>query len=187
MLRELGRRELLAFGGGVLLTLAAVNQGMVQARLVPSGSMAPTLEVGDRVAVIPTSSRATTLKRGEMLVFQPPFTSLPGESAPGGLGAFFHLSDNDYVKRCIGLGGDRLEVRQGLGVLINGTLQKEPYVLQTPNYNWGPDVVPKGKLFMLGDNRNNSFDSHYWGCLPVENVIGRPAGIIWPVSRWRRF
>lgn len=181
---ELTTRELAAFGLGGLLTLALVNSGNVHARMVPSGSMAPTFLPGDRMLVI---GRAPTrpVARGEILVFKPPFASFPGEGANlGWLGA---AGETTYVKRVVGLPGERVEVRKGQGVFVNGVRLAEPYTLQAPRYDWGPQVVPAGSLFMLGDNRNDSFDSHYWGFLPQDHIVGRPGAVIWPPSRWRGF
>jgi signal peptidase I len=179
---ELTMRELAAFGLGGLVALAAANLGPVHARMVPSGSMAPTFLPGDRMLVI-TRSPSRAVARGEILVFKPPFASFPGDEPAFG----WLAGETTYVKRAIGLPGDRVEVKKGVGVVVNGTLLAEPYVLQAPSYGWGPAVVPPGRLFMLGDNRNDSFDSHYWGFLPQDHVVGRPGAVIWPPSRWRGF
>ncbi|MOA65447.1 Signal peptidase I [compost metagenome] len=78
-------------------------------------------------------------------------------------------------------------MRKGVGVFVNGELLEEPYMKMLPQYEYGPEKVPDGHLFMLGDNRNNSFDSHYWGFLPIKNVVGKPAAVIWPPRNWKRF
>ncbi len=181
---ELTTRELAAFGLGGLLTLALINSGNVHARMVPSGSMAPTFLPGDRMLVIGRAPDRP-MSRGEILVFEPPFNAFPGEAPP-----FTWLGPagkTTYVKRVVGLPGERVEVRKGQGVFVNGSPLHEPYALKAPAYDWGPQVVPPGTLFMLGDNRNDSFDSHYWGFLPQGHVVGRPGAVIWPPSRWRRF
>lgn len=183
---ELTGREIFAFGLGCLVALAAFNTGVAQARMVPSGSMAPTLRTGDRLLVTPLHLKGETIRRGELLIFKPPFHGLPGEEGPR-QGVLTISDDQTYVKRVIGLPGDTVAVKAGVGVLINGKPLAEPYVLQPPRYDYGPQTVPAGKLFMLGDNRNESFDSHYWGFLPQENVVGRPAAIFWPHHRWRGF
>ena len=181
---ELTTRELAAFGLGGLLTLALVNAGHVHARMVPSASMAPTFLPGDRMLVIgrdPTRPMA----RGEIVVFEPPFASFPGDGPDfGWLG---DAGATTYVKRVIGLPGERVEVRRGEGVFVDGRKLAEPYAMQAPRYGWGPQVVPADRLFVLGDNRNDSFDSHYWGFLPMGNVVGRPGAVIWPPARWRGF
>ena len=118
------------------------------------------------------------VKRGDVLVFKPPFRGLPG------VGVF---EEAPYVKRCVALGGDTVEVRAGKGLWVNGRAVAEPYVLEKARYSWGPARVPAGQLCMLGDNRNDSFDSHYWGFLPQARVVGRPGALIWPPRRWRAF
>lgn len=181
---DLTTRELAAFGLGGLLTLAVVNSGNVHARLVPSGSMAPTLLPGDRMLVIERAPDRP-IARGEILVFRPPFASFPGEGPDlNWLGA---AGTTTYVKRVVGLPGERVQVRRGLGVFVDGVQLAEPYALEAPRYDWGPEVVPPGRLFVLGDNRNDSFDGHYWGFLPQANVVGRPGAILWPPARWRGF
>lgn len=188
LLGDLTGREIVAFGLGGLIALACFNNGVAQARMVPSGSMAPMLHPGDRILVAPQTVKATEVARGDVLIFKPPFGAVPGEEAPTGPFGLWTVSEHQtYVKRAVGLPGDWIHIRKGEGVFVNGALLDEPYVLAAPRYDWGPERVPAGKLFMLGDNRNNSFDSHYWGFLPVENVVGRPRALIWPLHRWRGF
>jgi signal peptidase I len=161
--------------------MALFNTGVAQARMVPSGSMAPTFLEGDRLLVVPYRAE---VKRGEVLVFKPPFSGLPGTHVQEGLLATIG-EDAPYVKRCVAIGGDTVEVKVGKGLFVNGRSQTEGYVLESPRYHWGPLKVPLGSLCMLGDNRNKSFDSHYWGFLPADRVVGRPTAVIWPLRRWR--
>ena len=106
--------------------------------------------------------------------------------------------DDAYIKRVIGLPGDVIEIHKGEGVFINGMLLIEPYVNEVPNYNCigladidvyrrkgksGKIIVPKGYLFMMGDNRNRSQDSHVWGFLDTGRVVGRAAVIVWRVLK----
>jgi len=88
----------------------------------------------------------------------------------------------DYIKRVIGLPGETVEVAGGK-VLINGTALDEPYIAQPPNYT-GKWVVPPDYLFVMGDNRNNSSDSHSWGYLPIKNVLGKAVLVYWPFTDW---
>ena len=187
MIAELSHREILAFGLGCLVALAGFNTGVAQARMVPSGSMEPTFAVGDRILVVPVKARDLSVARGDVLIFRPPFERT-AEQAEGWASSLMTLSDDQaYVKRAIGLPGDEIRIRKGEGVYVNGALLDEPYLKMAPQYEWGPKRVPEGHLFMLGDNRNHSFDSHYWGFLPVKNVTGKPAAVIWPPQRWRKF
>lgn len=105
-------------------------------------------------------------QRGDVVVFEPP--NRPGE---------------DYVKRIIGLPGETVEVRQGK-VYINGEPLAEPFQPTPGSYSTPPITVPEGQVFVLGDNRNNSNDSHNWGPLPVENIVGRAWLSYWPPDQW---
>lgn len=105
-------------------------------------------------------------QRGDVIVFEPP--NRPGD---------------DYVKRIIGLPGETVEVRNGR-VFINGQPLEEPFQPLTGSYSTPPQVVPEGQVFVLGDNRNNSNDSHTWGTLPMENIVGRAWLSYWPPEQW---
>ncbi len=106
-------------------------------------------------------------QRGDVIVFEPP--NRPGE---------------DYVKRIIGLPGETVEIKQG-HVFINGQPLAEPFQPTPGTYTMpNPVVVPEGQLFVLGDNRNNSNDSHNWGTLPIEKVVGRAWLSYWPPYEW---
>jgi len=82
----------------------------------------------------------------------------------------------------VGLPGDKVQVTDGV-VFVNDQPLDEPYINQEPNYNFGPVTVPEGSLFVLGDNRNNSFDSHAWGFVPMKNIKGRAFFMYWPFDR----
>lgn len=105
-------------------------------------------------------------QRGDVIVFEPP--NRPGE---------------DYVKRIIGLPGETVEVRAGQ-VFVNGQPLAEPFQPNRGSYTSGPVVVPEGHVFVLGDNRNNSNDSHNWGPLPLEKIVGRAWISYWPPGEW---
>jgi signal peptidase I len=105
-------------------------------------------------------------EHGDVIVFEPP--NHPGE---------------DYVKRVVGLPGETVEVRNGQ-VLVNGQPLPEPFRPRTGTYTMPLREVPAGNLFVLGDNRNNSNDSHNWGALPIENIVGRAWVSYWPPESW---
>jgi signal peptidase I len=89
----------------------------------------------------------------------------------------------DFIKRVIGLPGDTVEVRGGQ-VIVNGETIDEPYDPSPGTYDSDPVTLPEDQLFVMGDNRNNSSDSHIWGALPMENVIGKAVVSYWPPSDW---
>jgi signal peptidase I len=145
---------------------------VVAAFYIPSRSMEPTLLVHDRLIADKISFVLDfgEIKRGEIVIFRPPLEA--GESG----------TNKDYIKRVIGLSGDRIKIEDGM-VWVNGVVLKESYIASPPAYLYDEATVPDDNLFVLGDNRNNSKDSHSWDFLPVENVIGRALFIFWPPSR----
>lgn len=159
---------------------------LLQAFYIPSGSMIPTLEVGDRVLVEKVTYRWRQPERGEVIVFRRPGAqdrdaglARLARSFLEGLGLVQPSTDIDLIKRVIGLPGDTVAIRDGT-VLVNGKRLREPYA-RTETRNFKKTRVPKGKLFMLGDNRMNSDDSRFsLGPVPIDNVVGRAFVILWP-------
>ena len=150
------------------LALAAVlffAINAVSARVRVDGfSMLPTLQNGEYVLVNRLAYRADLPDHGDIIVFVSP------------------VNEQDLIKRVIGLPGDLLHISGGQ-VYLNGQALEEPYIAAAPLYD-GEWTVPEGQLFVLGDNRNDSSDSHAWGLLPVENVIGKAVLIYWPPEDW---
>ena len=162
-----------------------VRTFVVQAFKIPSGSMEPNLLVGDHLLVnkfvfAPTASALEDallpirdIERGDIIVFKYP-----------------EEPERDFIKRVIGLPGDTIEVRNRQ-VTINGSPIEEPYAHymfpisddESNGYDvrarYGPVTVPEGHYFMMGDNRDNSQDSRYWGFLPADYVKGRALMIYW--------
>jgi signal peptidase I len=129
-------------------------------------SMVPTLVPGELVMVNKLAYKLGEMEHGDIIVF--------------------HYDENeDYVKRLIGLPGDEVEMRNGI-VYISGVPRIEPYLNEMPTYS-GKWVVPEGKLFVLGDNRNLSSDSHDWGFVSEDEVMGRAMLIYWPLDKVRFF
>ncbi len=160
---------------------------LVQAFYIPSGSMEPTLDVGDRVLVEKISYHYRSPERGEVIVFRRPGAQEVGgtsvrsvvRSFLEGLGFVQPSGDIDLIKRVIGLPGETVAVRGGR-VFVNGKRLREPYgVSETRDF---PRTrVPRGQLFMMGDNRPNSDDSRFsLGTVPMGNVVGRAFVILWP-------
>lgn len=128
-------------------------------------SMLPTLKDGEFVLVNRLAYRIGEPARGDIVVFRSTTNF-----------------DLDLIKRIIGVPGDDVRVADGR-VIVNGLALSEPYINAEPRYS-GEWSVPQGYLFVLGDNRNDSSDSHAWGLLPIQNVIGKAILIYWPPPDW---
>ena len=146
---------------------------VAEPRYIPSESMLPTLEIGDRLIVEKLSYYSHPPQRGDVIVFAPP----PQLQEQG------YLEDQAFIKRAIGLPGDTVTVANGR-VSIDGRELTEAYIAEPPNYGMSPMVVPPGQLFVMGDNRNNSNDSHVWGFLPQRNIVGHACFRFWPLERF---
>ncbi len=160
-LKTIALSAVLAFG---------IRTFVAEARYIPSGSMLPTLQINDRLIVDKLGYRFREPQRGDIVVFNPT-KELEGQN--------FH---DAFIKRVIGLPGDKVEVKDKQ-VLINGNVIKEQYINESPVYQYGPVQVKAGEYLVLGDNRNNSYDSHYWGFVPREKIIGRAVIRFWPPAR----
>jgi signal peptidase I len=134
---------------------------------VESISMQPTLFEGDMILVNRLAYKLGFPQRGDIIIFRTPT----------------HPDPDPYVKRVIGLPNDKISITDGF-VSVNGNLLRESYIKTPPNYS-GDWKVPSGTLFVLGDNRNNSSDSHKWGYVPIESVIGKALVIYWPPENWK--
>ena len=146
---------------------------VAEPRYIPSGSMLPTLEIGDRLIVEKLSYYSHPPQRGDIIVFAPP----PQLQEQG------FEPDQAFIKRVIGLPGNTVEVKNG-HVFIDRQLLTENYIAEAPNYPMSEMVVPPGQFFVMGDNRNNSNDSHIWGFLPKANIIGHACFRFWPLERF---
>jgi signal peptidase I len=172
-------KSMLREGVEILLIAGAfsflVRSNVAEARFIPSESMRPTLEVGDRLLIEKLAYHFGPPRRGDIVVIRP-------------------VNADDLVipliKRVIGLPGERISIRAGK-VWIDGRALQEPYELEAPQYdepNWTAlhcpgGVIPAGQVFLMGDNRNNSRDSHVIGPLPIGNIIGHTFFRFWPPSR----
>lgn len=156
-------------GLSVVLALG-IRTFVAEARYIPSGSMLPTLEINDRLIIDKLSYRFQSPHRGDIVVFSP--TDKLKEQ---------NFKDA-FIKRVIGLPGDKVEVKAGR-VYINNKPIQEKYIEDKPDYQYGPITVPPNQYLVLGDNRNNSYDSHYWGFVPRDRIIGRAIVRFWPLNR----
>lgn len=128
------------------------------------------------------SSMNPTLQNGEYLIINN-LVYLLDDPQEGDVVVFRHpRNDLNLIKRVIGLPGDHIKIENGT-VWVNGVALDEPYIADSPNYN-GEWDVPEGQYFALGDNRNNSSDSHSWGFLPMENMLGKAMYVYWPPADW---
>jgi len=161
----------------IALTLALLLRFFVaEPRFIPSDSMIPTLEIGDRLVVEKVSYHFHPPQPGDIIVFQPPQQlQIQG-----------YLQGQAFIKRVMGVPGQTIAVQNGQ-VYINNSPIQEDYIAESPNYTLDPVTVPQDYLFVMGDNRNNSNDSHVWGFLPQKNVIGHALFRFYPLKRWGGF
>lgn len=173
-----------------ILLAVGVRIFIAEPRFIPSSSMEPTLLIDDRLIIDKLSFRWRKPERGEIVVFNPPNNPVVPDAT------------KVYIKRVIGLPGDRISIHDGK-VFVNDSPLNEPYIAAPPNYTLptqddalcpncfrppnvqsGKDnpyfTVPSGNYWVMGDNRNNSLDSHAWGFMPEENLVGRAMFRYWP-------
>jgi signal peptidase I len=160
-LKTVATAAILAFG---------IRTFVAEARYIPSSSMEPTLQINDRLIIEKVSYHFKEPQRGDVVVFNPT-QALEAQN--------FH---DAFIKRVIGLPGESIEVKAG-HVYVNGEKISEKYIAEDPNYDYGPVTVSPGEYLVLGDNRNNSYDSHYWGFVPKEKIIGKAFVRFWPFNR----
>lgn len=175
-----------------LLLAILIKTFLVQAFYIPSGSMEPQLEVGDRVLVSRTSYRLHDVHRGDIVVFPSPTPSLGGDDDPLlkrvakdmlEAVALREPGEHELIKRIVGLPGETVSAVDG-HVVIDGRRLVEPYLpegLVTDDF--GPVTVPAGQVFVMGDNRTNSSDSRVIGTIEVDTIVGRAIARIWPPDR----
>jgi signal peptidase I len=189
-------REFVPLVLAALLLAVLIKSFLVQAFFIPSASMQPTLQPGDRILVCRICTVFSDVAYGDVIVFSDPH---PGPHEQRGLvGGFLHWlgegigvarpEDEDFIKRVVALGGDTWEIRSGT-LFVNGREVEEPYVAsETDTRDFPPRVVPDGMLAVLGDNRLHSGDSRFappggLGYIPEDKVIGEAFVIAWPLGR----
>lgn len=174
------------------LVALLVQSFVIKAFMIPSSSMSPTLQIGDRVMVEKLTYYFRKPRRGDIVVFRYP------PRQPGAMNTarwyywpfeqiaetlrLAHRGVTPYVKRVVATGGETVELKKGK-LYIDGKMVEEDYVTDESS-DYGPMVVPEDGLFMMGDNRLNSRDSRFWGTVPLRSVIGKVFLIWWPPGRF---
>jgi signal peptidase I len=168
----------------LVLVFLVIRPFIVQAFYIPSASMRPALWESDRILVNKFIYRFRQPQRFDVIVFKAPPEASPDEK--------------DFIKRVIGLPGEIVEVKNGRVYINHKPLDENyvdeewalpppkkvpPHTVIRPEYEYGPYKVPPNMLFVMGDNRNNSKDSHYWQGLSMDRVLGKAMVIFWPPSR----
>ena len=183
-------REGLVLVATAILIAFVIKTFVAQAFFIPSGSMIPQLEVGDRVVVSKLAYRMHDPRRGDIIVFDNPTQAEPESDPPlpervvKGILESVGLSTpstEEYIKRVIGLPGEQVEGRDGR-VYVNGRELVEPYLKQGPTTrDFAPVTLGTGQLWVMGDNRENSSDSRVFGPIEGSTVVGRAFVKVWPI------
>ncbi len=178
-IRDLIQAVVLAF----IIAFGLIRPFILQTYYIPSGSMEPTLYEGDRVIGLMFPYRLRDPKPGEIAIFR-----RQGEYEHHLLRLPFHTfrwkTQTNFIKRVMATGGDTVEIRD-LTVYVNHKPIKEPYIMEPPMYDMPALKLPAKTLFMMGDNRNNSNDSHLWGPLPRGKIMAKAWIRFWPLNRIR--
>lgn len=148
------------------LTLFFLLQATVQNFYIDGTSMEPSFQDEQRLLVSKVAYYLHEPERGDVLVFRPP-----------------QNEQKDYIKRLIALPGDTVEVKKET-VYVNDSPLEEPYILSPPRYTVEKHKIPESSYFVLGDNRNNSNDSHKGWVVPRQNIVGKAWLSIWPPGKW---
>ena len=161
-----------------ILIALIIRWQVIEPRWIPSGSMLPTLQIKDKIIVEKLTPKlnlkGNLIKlKNQIIVF-----NAPEELIKAG-----YESNTALIKRVVGVPGDKIEIKDGK-LYLNNILQKNNPMDSNIDYSIGPLIVPKETLWVMGDNRNNSMDSHVWGFLPYKKVIGKAILRYWPIRNF---
>jgi signal peptidase I len=159
-------KELLVIVLSAMIIFLLVQVFFVGRYIVDGSSMEPNLYDNQRILVNKIAYAFSGPQRGDIIVLTPPYPS-----------------EHDLIKRIIGLPGDTVEIKDRV-VYINGEILNEPYISDPPTYTLAEQVIPDNEYFVLGDNRNNSSDSHFGWTVNRDSIHGRAWFTIWPLSDW---
>ncbi|KAK9786784.1 hypothetical protein WJX73_003317 [Symbiochloris irregularis] len=186
------RDDVLTYTLAIVISLT-IREWIAEPRFIPSLSMYPEFEVGDRLVTEKISYKFRQPQVGEIVIFHPPDGAVDPPPWLKDNAQLRHLvlqnkflrhlfADDVFIKRVVAVAGDTVEVKNGQ-LLVNGKPRKEPFTAEPPAYTLAPLTVPPAHVFVNGDNRNNSYDSHIWGPLPVDNIVARATFKYWPLNR----
>lgn len=161
--------ELLEVIVPALILFWVLHNYVIEICKIPTPSMVPTIQVGDQVIVDKFYFKYFDhLRPGDIIVFRPPPEA--------------HSSEN-FIKRVVGLPGDKVEIKNHI-TYVNDKPLDERFITDQSKNNFGPIVIPQNDVFVMGDNRNSSYDSRAWGFLPMKNITGRTLIRCWPLNRF---
>ncbi|MGQ0847705.1 MAG: signal peptidase I [Actinomycetota bacterium] len=184
--------ELPALLAIALAVAVVIKTFLIQPFFIPTESMLPTIEINDRVMVSKLNYQLGEPQRGDIVVFVSPFNNeIDTETFPEAV--LRHIleavgirtaSADDLIKRVVAIAGDEVEILDG-SLYLNGTVVPEPYLLeQSTMADYGPEVVPAGSVFVMGDNRLVSYDSRRFGPIRIDHILGEAVVRIWPFDRF---
>ena len=161
-----------------ILVALLLRWQVIEPRWIPSGSMLPTLQIQDRILVEKVSPRIKNLQHRHLniesvVVFHPPLQLVEAG----------YEESSALIKRVVGMPGDKIKVQNGK-LIRNGEELNESWLSKPMSYEMDEITIPNDYLWVLGDNRNNSLDSHLWGYLPEKNVIGTAIWRYWPINKF---
>ncbi len=162
-----------------ILCAVLLRWQVIEPRWIPSGSMLPTLQIRERLLIEKVSPKLNNIfgtipQRESIVVFKPPKSLIDAG----------YESNQALIKRVVGIPGDTIRIHNGK-LFRNNIHIYEPWIIEEMIYEMDLVTVPANSIWVLGDNRNNSLDSHLWGALPIKNIVGTAVLTYWPIKKIR--